>query len=78
MLPEALITILEKATIHLQHSVTEELLRFMHSVQLFGKQTAFYHFVIQTNSQSSNRYVYSNIKIMVLNLTHVFMCDALY
>jgi len=26
----------------------------MHGVQLFGKPTAIYHFVIQTNSQSSN------------------------
>jgi len=45
----------------------------MHSVQVFGKPTAIYRFVIQTNSQCSNRYVYSNVTIMALILTRVFM-----
>ena len=49
----------------------------MHSVQLFGKPTAIYRFVIQTNSQSSNRYVYSDVKITALILTYVFMFSAL-
>jgi len=50
----------------------------MHGVQLFGKPTTIYHFVIQTNTQSNNRYVYSDVKIMALILTYVFTFAELH